>query len=41
MGCTKSKSPEEASFLRDAAALASCEVKTEMSETLCILTVVW
>jgi len=41
VGSTESKSPKEAGFLRDAAASANCELKTEMSETLCILTVVW
>ena len=38
MGSTESKSPKEAGFLRDS---ASCELKTEISETICILAGVW
>lgn len=41
MGSTESKSPKEAGFLCDAAVSASCELKTEISEELCILIVVW
>jgi len=37
MGSTESKSPKETGFLCDAAASASCELKSEISETLCIL----